>query len=113
MSSVRKGQAPEYMAREEFARRFRELFYDPAFRAHDGAIANLEAIAWDAYHEGRKSPITEKAGPGFADPDYDLSVQWRETRDRVRAADERHRDPAARSRVLRFRRAARHDPRPK
>ena len=62
-------------------RRFRNAFVDPAFRSEDAAIDKLEAIAWDAYADGRKAPITRKAGPGFADPDYDLSVEWLETRD--------------------------------
>jgi multimeric flavodoxin WrbA len=100
MTTVRKGQAQELMPRDEFARRFRELFHDPAYRAHDATIAEMEAIAWNAYKEGRKAPITEKAGPEFADPDYDLSVEWRETRDHIREADARRRDPASRSRVL-------------
>jgi multimeric flavodoxin WrbA len=88
------------MSREEFRKRFRDRFYDPAFRPHDAALDTLEAIAWDAYQEGRKAPITEKAGSGFADPDYDLSVEWREARDRIRAADERRRDVTTPSRVL-------------
>ena len=100
MTQVRKGQVPDLMPREEFAARFREQFLDPAFRAHDGALADMEAIAWDAYREGRKAPFTEKAGPGFADPQYDLSVEWRETRDKVRAADARRREPSTPSRVL-------------
>ena len=100
MVSVRKGQAPGLMARDEFGKRFRQQFFDPTYRRHDGVIGELEAIAWEAYREGRKAPVTEKAGPEFADPDYALSVEWRETRDRIRAADARRRDPATRSRVL-------------
>ena len=100
MTAVRKGQAGEHVSRAEFSRRFRQEFYDPAFRAHDGAIGTLEEIAWNAYSEGRKAPITEKAGPEFADPDYDLSVEWRETRERIHAADARRRDPSTPSRVL-------------
>ncbi|HYC44667.1 MAG TPA: flavodoxin family protein [Burkholderiales bacterium] len=100
MTAVRKGQAQDLMPRDEFGKRFRELFYDPAYRAYDEVIGEMEAIAWSAYCEGRKSPITEKAGPGFADPDFDLSVQWRETRERVRAADARRREASAASRVL-------------
>lgn len=88
------------MSREEFRRRYRTLFYDPAYRPHDAAIDALEAIAWEAYCDGRKAPLTEKAGPGFADPDYDLSVEWRETRERIQAADARQRDATTRSRVL-------------
>jgi multimeric flavodoxin WrbA len=98
--SVRKGQATELMPREEFSRRFREQFFDPAFRAHDTAITALEAVAWQAYCEGHKWPVTEKAGPGFADPEYQLSVQWKDTRDKVRAAATRQQDASTPSTVL-------------
>ena len=64
------------LERVEFSRRFRESFVDPAFRSEDAAIGRLETIAWDAYCDGRKSPLTRKAGAGYADPDYDLSVDY-------------------------------------
>jgi len=100
VTDVRKGQAPPALSREAFGERFRQSFFDPAFRAADDAIARLEEIAWNAYREDRKAPVTSKAGPGFADPQYELSVEWRETRDRVEAAQRRNRDPASPSRVL-------------
>lgn len=100
MSDVRKGQAPPMLSREAFGERFRQSFFDPAFRAADDAIARLEAIAWRAYQEDRKSPVTAKAGPGFADPQFELSVEWREARDRVEAAQRRSREPGTPSRVL-------------
>ena len=100
MPDVRKGQAPPMLSREAFGERFRQSFYDPAFRAADDAIARLEAIAWDSYEKDRKAPVTAKAGPGFADPEYELSVQWRETSERVKAAQARQKDPATPSRVL-------------
>ena len=101
MTKVRKGQAPDFpMPREEFTRRFKVNFYDPAFDKESGAIARLEAIAWDAYEKDRKAPRTAKAGPGFHDPDYDLSVEWRAARDKLVAAEKRQKDPATRSRVL-------------
>ncbi|MDR5883926.1 flavodoxin family protein [Caballeronia sp. LZ032] len=88
------------MERDVFRQRFTARFYDPAFRVEDEAIDRLEAIAWDAYLEGRKSPITEKAGPRFADPEYELSVEWREASDRIATAQARQRDPEAPSRVV-------------
>ncbi len=100
MTQPRKGQAPPQLSREEFGERFRRNFHDPAFEGEREAIARLEAIAWDGYDKDRKAPLTAKAGPGFADPDYDLSVEWRETRDRLIAAEKRQKDPATRSRVL-------------
>jgi len=88
------------MPREEFARRFRRNFYDPAFEKEGEAIARLEEIAWNNYKDDHKAPRTAKAGAGFHDPDYDLSVEWRETRDRLLEAEKRQKDPATKSRVL-------------
>lgn len=98
--TVRTGQAGPMLPREEFRRRFMEPYYDPAFRAEDAAITRLEQLAWEAYQQGRKAPVTRKAGPGFADPDYDLSVEWREARDRLLAAQKRQEQPDTPSRVL-------------
>lgn len=97
---VRKGQAPPELDRQAFHARFMQDFFDPAFRAHDGALAQLEEVAWQAYKQGRKAPVTAKAGPEFFDPDYDLSVEWRATRDRLLAAEARQKDAATPSRVL-------------
>ena len=97
---IRKGQAPPPLDREEFGRRFRAHYFDPAFRAEDAAIGRLEALAWDAYIEGRKAPSTRKAGAEFADPDYDLSTEWLQTRDRLAQAQARWSDAATPSRVL-------------
>jgi multimeric flavodoxin WrbA len=100
MTTVRKGQWPGNLERADFAERFRQPFVDPAFRTEDPAIARLEAIAWDAYLEGRKSPLTRKAGPGFADPDFDLPVDWIETRDRIAQAQKTWADLATPTRAL-------------
>src|SRR5512141_2593136 len=100
MPKPRTGQAPPPLSREAFGERFRRSFYDPAFEVERDAIARLEAIAWDGYEKDRKAPRTAKAGPGFADPDYDLSVEWRATRDKLVAAEKRQKDPATKSRVL-------------
>jgi multimeric flavodoxin WrbA len=97
---VRKGQAPPKLSRSQFHERFMKDYFDPAFQAEASALARIEAIAWQAYEDSRKAPITRKAGPGFADPDYDLSVEWRETRDRLIAAQQRWRDPATPTRAL-------------
>jgi len=100
MTEVRKGQAPGHLGREEFGRRFRERFTDPAFGAERAAIARLEDIAWTNYEAGRKAPLTRRAGPGFADPDHELAVEWLATREAIAAAQVAWGEPATRSRVL-------------
>jgi len=109
MIEIRKGQAPAPLTRAEFSTRFRAAFFDPAFRAEDASIARLEEIAWQAHYEYRKSPFTQKAGPGYADPDYDLSSEWVATKQRIDAAQLRWADPASPSRVLLICGSARND----
>lgn len=106
---VRKGQYTGPLARDTFRLRFMRRFYDPAFQTEQDALNRLEAIAWDAYQGGRKAPITVKAGAAYADPDYDLSVEWKDAHDRLAQAATTQRDPATRSRVLVVVGAARND----
>ncbi|HEX2543650.1 MAG TPA: NADPH-dependent FMN reductase, partial [Ramlibacter sp.] len=95
--------------RDVFRERFRAHFFDPAYRAEDAAISRLEEIAWEAYNDGRKAPVTRKAGPEFQDPDYELSVEWYEARNRIRVAQARQAEPDSRSRVLVINSAPRND----
>ena len=97
---VREGQAPEKLGRDAFGERFRGAFVDPAFQAESIALGRIEEIAWQAYSEGRKSPLTRKAGAGYADPGYDLSVDWIDARARIDAAQAKWADPKTRTRVL-------------
>ena len=77
---VRKGQGNVKLSREEFERRFRERFYDPTFDAVSAELDRIVDVAWKNYDEYHKSPRTRKAGPEFADPDFDLPVEWLEAR---------------------------------
>lgn len=109
MTKIRTGQASAPLTRAQFQQRFQLRFYDPAFAGKSEAIARLEAIAWDALQQGRKAPITRAAGRGFADPSYQLSVQWLETRKRLKVAQKLWGDSAAPSRVLLVCGSARND----
>jgi multimeric flavodoxin WrbA len=106
---IRKGQAPAQLVREEFSVRFRASFIDPAFRAEDQSIARLEEIAWHAYTEGRKAPFTRTAGAGYADPHYELSIEWIATKRRIEEAQLRWADSLIASRVLLICGSARND----
>lgn len=96
----RKGMPSPQLSREDFTARYLSRFNDPAFHPMKEALDKVAAIAWDAYQQGRKSPVTRKAGPGYADPDYDLSVDWIAARDMVEQAKARFDDPQAPLRVL-------------
>ncbi|MGZ8255606.1 MAG: flavodoxin family protein [Burkholderiaceae bacterium] len=100
MTRVRKGQIAGPMSREEFRERYFGAFKDPAYRAEWPAIVRIEEIAWDGYTNNRKSPLSRKAGPGYADPEYELSDEWREARHAIDAAERRQKDASTPSRVL-------------
>jgi multimeric flavodoxin WrbA len=106
---IRKGQSPAQLARAEFSARFLASFTDPAFRGEVESLGRLEEIAWQAYTDGRKAPLTQKAGPGYADPDYELSTEWLATKQRIDAAKLRWADPLIASRVLLVCGSARND----
>ena len=100
MTEVRKGQAPARLARDDFGARFRELFVDPTFAAERDALGRIEEIAWRNYSEGRKAPLTKKAGTGYADPDYELSVEWIAARARIDRAQKAWGEATTRTRAL-------------
>ena len=109
MSKVRTGQVSAPMSRTVFHERFMQRYYDPAYAVESEAISRLEDIAWLAHQEGRKAPITQAAGRGFADPTYEVSVQWLETRKRLRLAQKRWAERSTPSRVLLICGSARND----
>jgi multimeric flavodoxin WrbA len=105
--NVRKEMPGVELTREEFVRRMQQQFVDPAF---DNIRADVERIieaAWQGYSESRKSPHTRPAGPGYADPNYELSVEWIEASRRLKEAERRQKDPASPSRILLINGAAR------
>ena len=107
--TVRKGQAPAVLSRKIFHERFMQSFMDPAFKPEAEALGRLESVAWDAYKEGRKAPVTRKAGSGYADPDHDLSVEWLATKKQIEAAQTAWSKKASPSRVLLICGSARND----
>lgn len=92
-----------------FAERVRARFYDPAFGALQAEIERIIDVAWDGYSNARKSPVTRPAGPGSADPGYELSVEWSRTRDAVNEAKRRQQSPESRSRILLINGSSRND----
>jgi multimeric flavodoxin WrbA len=96
----RKGMPSPRLPEAEFKRRFLGQFIDPAFDPLRGDLERIAAAAWDAYENSRKSPQTRKAGPQFADPDYDLAVDWIAAHQAVAAAQRRHEDASGQARIL-------------
>jgi multimeric flavodoxin WrbA len=97
---VRRQDPYVALTKEQFRERFFLRFYDPIF---DEVAAELEKVfdkAWDGYIEYRKSPRRAPAGPGFAQPSYELPLEWLETRARIAAAQARQQNPRSPSRIL-------------
>ncbi|MDR6758682.1 multimeric flavodoxin WrbA [Mycoplana sp. BE70] len=96
----RKGMPSPRLDEAEFRSRYRQLFEDPAFEHLKSEIDSVTDAAWDAYKNSRKSPYTRKAGPGYDDPEYDLSVDWIAAKDAIDEAQKRHDDKSILPRVL-------------
>src|SRR5436190_19894945 len=106
---VVKGTPSVQLSHDEFVVRFRRRHEDPAFRTVAGQLDAVAEVAWNGYTEYRKAPHTRKAGAGYADPDYDLSVDWSGTRKEIQAATARQHDSASPSRILLINGSARSD----
>jgi len=85
---IRKGSPSVELTRDEFRERFRARFVDPNFEALSTEIGKLEDVAWTNYKAQRKAPRTRKAGPGYQDPSYALSLDWLATKDALRRAQD-------------------------
>jgi multimeric flavodoxin WrbA len=96
---VRTGSPSVELTRNEFRERFRARFVDPTFEPLEPEIAKLEEVAWSNYQGHHKAPRTRKAGDGFADPTYDLSLDWLATRDALSQAKQLH-DRSGQARIL-------------
>jgi multimeric flavodoxin WrbA len=97
---IRKGMPPRKLDRASFEHRFLSSFRDSAFAPLQAELLTIAAAAWEAYAAGRKAPLTRRAGPGFADPDYEISLDWLQTRDAIARAQIGRDDPSSPSRVL-------------
>src|SRR3954454_8594687 len=87
---IRKGMPSVKLTREEFSRRYRSRYTDPAFKGLDREIEAIIAAACGAYSHSRQAPRTRKAGPGFADPDYEIAADWLAARDSILEAQRVH-----------------------
>jgi len=106
---VRKGQGDVKLSRDEFERRLRERFVDPAFASVSRELDRVVEIAWKGYDEYHKSPRKRKAGPAFADPEFELPIEWLDTHERIQQAEREQKTATTQSRVLLIAGAARHD----
>jgi multimeric flavodoxin WrbA len=97
---VRTGMPSVQLDKREFKRRFQAKFYDPIFEPLQADIDKIADAAWVVYDDYHKTPRTRKAGPGFADPNFELAVEWLETRANIQAAERRQKNPKSPSRVL-------------
>ncbi|HWP64364.1 MAG TPA: NAD(P)H-dependent oxidoreductase [Candidatus Limnocylindria bacterium] len=98
--TVRKQNPYVPLTEAQFRERFFARFYDPAFDAVRAELERVCAVAWDGYVRYRKSPRTRPAGTGFADPTFELPLEWLATRAAIEQAEARFADPASPLRIL-------------
>jgi multimeric flavodoxin WrbA len=97
---VRKGMPNVQISREEFERRFRDRFFDPAFAKNEAALSAIIETAWDGYNIYRKNPVSKPAGEGFSNPKANMPVEWLQTKANIDAAQSRQKDITSPSRIL-------------
>jgi multimeric flavodoxin WrbA len=83
-----------------FRQRFLSRYVDPAFDSLRAELDRIARVAWEQYAKHKKAPRTQKAGPGYADPNYDLSVDWTLAKEAIVQAQARHDDSSGPCRVL-------------
>src|SRR5688572_3698591 len=98
--AVRRQQKYVPLTKAQFRERFFAKFYDPAYDKFRPELEKVCEVSWDGYSQSRKAPRTRPAGKAYADPRYQLSVQWSETHATLKAAEARQKDPRSRSRIL-------------
>ena len=106
---VRTGMPSVALDKAEFARRMRRRFYDPAFKSVEKEIDRIIDVAWDSYRDDRKAPRTRPAGARYADPSYELSVEWSEASKAVKRAEREQKSRSSKSRILLINGSARSD----
>src|ERR1700709_2258998 len=99
-ADVRKGMPSLELSRAQFEQRYRSRFKDPAFKQLERELDAIVDAAWDAYSNSRKSPVTRKAGPGFADPNYEISADLPCGRGANLSAPRRHDNDDENPRIL-------------
>ncbi|HEY5102013.1 MAG TPA: flavodoxin family protein [Steroidobacteraceae bacterium] len=99
-TAPRKGMPDPHLDEAQFKERFVGQFNEPAFDPLDGELKKLAVAAWDAYSHHRKSPRTRKAGSEFADPEYDLALDWIAARAALMRAQAQHDNTASPARFL-------------
>jgi multimeric flavodoxin WrbA len=104
----RRGMPIPRLTPEQFRARFLEQFRDQAFAPLSAELDKLADAAWLTFRSRRKAAATRKAGPGYADPDYELATDWIAAHEAILAAQKRHEDKT-RPRILLINGSSRND----
>jgi len=98
--NLRKGMPNIQLNKEQFAKSFRDRFFDPDFDKVDGEISKIIDIAWVTYDDYHKNPRKAVGGAEFSDPTAKLPVEWLATRKAIKDAEARRADPKTPARIL-------------
>lgn len=106
---IRKGMPSVHINKAEFAKRFLTRFYDPIFEPLKGELDKIIDAAWISYDDYHKSPRKRPAGPHYADPDFELPLEWLAARKAIHAAERQQKNRKSPSRILIINGASRSD----
>jgi multimeric flavodoxin WrbA len=99
-AKVRKGMPGTHITKTEFAKRFRERFFDPAYGEVTDDIDKVIDVAFKSYDDYNKNPRKVKAGKAFQEADYELPVEWLKTRRAIHDAERRRSKGPARILII-------------
>jgi multimeric flavodoxin WrbA len=97
---IRKGMPSVEISRHEFDKRFRERFFDPAFEKVETELKAIIEVAWQAYIGYNKNPRKREAGKDYADPKFELPVEWLAAKAAIDKAAKQQGDKKSPSRIL-------------
>jgi len=90
MLSPRKGMPSPRLNAAEFRKRFLSQFQDPSFEQLASELDKIAAAAWTPTTAIARVRARRKAGSEFADPNYELSVDWLKARAAIANAQRRY-----------------------
>lgn len=97
---LRKEKKYVPLTKVEYRERFDERFYDPEFSKVKEELDRVFEIAWDGYIKYRKSPRKKPAGKGLSQPEFEVPIEWLQTKTAMNVAERKQKKAKSPTRIL-------------